>query len=265
MINDGFSSSSRIMQTGGRVALTPRSSARLWWMIKLDKWFAALNCPLPAWCPLECDTSAVARSERDLVAASAARVPSVCYSERICPHQHSIITPLLIDVEHFFDPDTETLFCTSDSVDMDTTGPGRWPHTRPVLLASATKCLLTGECWSVVYLQSRYSGDQQNSDGGQGVKRAMAEVGESLDRDSFATVTRRRQVRMVTMCWTLTVGVQSTEWMSFKVLAQPKGATRALGVFKSFLNQVVISSSLCNIYVMMCTFYCFQSVFCVSC
>lgn len=45
-------------------------------------------------------------------------------------------------------------------------------------------------------LQSRYSGDQQNSDGGQGVKRAVAETG--LYCDSLDSVTRRRRVQMVT-------------------------------------------------------------------
>lgn len=136
----------------------------------------ALNCPLPVWCPLECDASSVARSERDLVAVGAAQRPSVCYSEHICPHKHSIITPPLIDVEHSL---IQTLRRFSallialtwiQPVRADGRAPGRFCLPLPPSVS------LTGECWSVACLQSRYSGDRQNSDGGQGAKRAMAEI-----------------------------------------------------------------------------------------
>lgn len=140
------------MQTGGRVMVMPHLTAHMWLMIKLDKWFAVLNCPLMVWCLLECDT---------LPGAPFREGPHhsifslcLCTSGLI-----NIITVQLISVEVTFlrfknrDAYMHTL-CSTDTVDMDTSGPGRWPPTsrsaprflpssnRQLFLATAAKCLL---------------------------------------------------------------------------------------------------------------------------
>lgn len=44
-----------ILTNADRVVVVPHLAALMWLMIKADKWFTVLNCPLVVWCLLEGD------------------------------------------------------------------------------------------------------------------------------------------------------------------------------------------------------------------
>ena len=96
----------------------PHLAAYMWLMIKEDKWFTVLNCPLTVWCLLECGALPVAPSgeghHHSISLCLSSLFLCVCVCVCVCVSVCTagcIISWQLVSVEVKFDSAAEMLTC----------------------------------------------------------------------------------------------------------------------------------------------------------